>query len=88
MERPTWNNKDSGHNYDKINIDDWSGTGRGSHVEFKYGEVVPLEQGKAYFSLGPANSHRNLKVIFSAAVQWATFSKLPYQGINLLIKES
>ena len=33
---------------DKIIVDDWSCTGQGSHVEFKNGETVPLEQGKEF----------------------------------------
>jgi hypothetical protein len=31
---------------DRINVRDWSQTGRGSHVDFEYKDVVPLEQGK------------------------------------------
>ncbi|KAH7078440.1 kinase-like domain-containing protein, partial [Paraphoma chrysanthemicola] len=32
---------------DRISVEDWSQTGRGSHVDFAYKEVVPLEQGKS-----------------------------------------
>jgi hypothetical protein len=36
-----------------ITIDDWSQTGRGSHVEFRDNEIVPLEQGeRAFISTG------------------------------------
>jgi hypothetical protein len=31
---------------DIINVRDWSQTGRGSHVDFEYKDIVPLEQGK------------------------------------------
>lgn len=31
---------------DMVAIDDWSQTGRGSHVDFKDDELVPLQQGK------------------------------------------
>lgn len=34
---------------DRITIDDWSQTGRGSHVEFKHEEKVPLGQGEQAF---------------------------------------
>jgi hypothetical protein len=32
--------------HDVVAIEDWSGTGRGSHVDFLKDEVVPLEQGE------------------------------------------
>jgi hypothetical protein len=28
-------------------MSDWSGTGRGSHVEFEHHEIVPLQQGQS-----------------------------------------
>jgi hypothetical protein len=30
---------------DTISLDDWSETGRGSHVDFTHDESVPIEQG-------------------------------------------
>jgi hypothetical protein len=34
------------HKVHTIVLDDWSETGRGSHVDFKHDENVPIEQGQ------------------------------------------
>jgi hypothetical protein len=34
------------HKADTIVLEDWSETGRGSHVDFKHDEHVPIEQGQ------------------------------------------
>jgi hypothetical protein len=38
--------EDANRKNDIIVIEDWSQTGRGSHVEFKDDENVPIEQGE------------------------------------------
>ncbi|CAO2657297.1 Nn.00g034230.m01.CDS01 [Neocucurbitaria sp. VM-36] len=42
----TLTNEAAPHTATQIVIDDWSRTGRGSHVNFKDGEIVPLELGR------------------------------------------
>jgi hypothetical protein len=32
-------------------MSDWSGTGRGSHVEFEHHEIVPLQQGQSVLNI-------------------------------------
>lgn len=36
---------------DQVIIDDWSHTGRGSHIDFGDDEIVPLKQGKTALHL-------------------------------------
>jgi hypothetical protein len=62
--------------HDTIALEDWSQTGRGSHVEFSNDESVPLEQGELGFTSGSHQLTTYIQVSSLEEVRWETFIKL------------
>jgi hypothetical protein len=65
-----------------IYIDDWSRTGRGSHVEFSYDEHVPLEQGGQDFLCVSLPLIAYVKAAFLVEELLETFMKLPFKDTS------
>jgi hypothetical protein len=68
--------------HDIVVLDDWSQTGRGSHVEFRNDESVPLEQGE------PASTNRShslttyMQVSSLGEVPWETSTRLLFKDTS------
>ena len=72
----------------RIDIKDWSQTGRGSHVDFKHEETVPLEQGEFVHEVKVEILLTTLfKVVGSAGGPRETCMKLPCKGGSLPTKK-
>lgn len=59
---------------DKIIIEDWSKTGRGSHVDFERDEKVPLDPG-TYTPASPRTYQLTIKSAGSVEVRWVMCTK-------------
>jgi hypothetical protein len=84
---PLGGEKASSPQHDTISIDDWSRTGRGSHVEFGSDENVPLEQGEETYRSGSQLLTADVKGGSLGEVQWETFMKSPSKDTSLLTRE-
>jgi hypothetical protein len=62
--------------HDMIALEDWSQTGRGSHVEFRNDESVPLEQGELALKSGSHQLTTYLQVSSLEEVRWEMSIKL------------
>jgi hypothetical protein len=65
--------------HDMIALEDWSQTGRGSHVEFRNDESVPLEQGERALTSGSHQLTTFMQVSSSGEVPWETYMKLLFK---------
>jgi hypothetical protein len=70
-----------------ISIDDWSQTGRGSHVEFNDGENVLLKPGQRKLICVYCLLITHLKAAFLGEAQWETSMKLPFKATGSLSNE-